>query len=325
MIETTLLVVFISGAALAILVGAVLHVWYAVSLSRVFVKRESQPWRAWVPIMNEAEILRLGRLDPMKATLWLVPVVAVYALVMRAIAAHRLNVEAGRGGGATALAVVLPPVWATMLASATIARPIDAENDDQDAAPIPAFGAPVPPPVFGGPPAPVAAPPVAPAIAAPAAAPVAPPAPAAPAFVPPPAPFIPPAAPAPVERAAPTPEPAPLTRRALRDGSGDAPASGSWQLELPGGARLQLTGTSAVLGRKPSGTEAATQYIAVPDDTRTLSRNHARLDWTAAGWTITDLDSTNGITVDGAPAPANTATPVRSTFTLGDAKLHLHG
>ncbi|KEP74117.1 hypothetical protein HR12_20385, partial [Microbacterium sp. SUBG005] len=104
----------IAGAVLVI--ALVLHVWYAIGLSRVIAVHGGEPWRAWVPLVNEAEVFRLGRLDPVRAVLLIVPFVSVYALVLKARAAHRLGESTGRGAGTTALAVVLPPAWAMLLA-----------------------------------------------------------------------------------------------------------------------------------------------------------------------------------------------------------------
>ena len=46
--------------------------------------------------------------DPVKVALLLVPVVNLYALVLKGIAARRLDAAAGRGVGSTVLAVLLP-------------------------------------------------------------------------------------------------------------------------------------------------------------------------------------------------------------------------
>ncbi|WP_235038090.1 DUF5684 domain-containing protein, partial [Microbacterium sp. 18062] len=135
---STVLVAVISIAALvAVALVAGLHIWYAMGLARVFAGRETETWRAWVPLLNEAEVLRLGRVDPVKAALYLVPVVAVYAIVLKAIAAHRLNVEAGRGAGSTVLAVLLPPVWAMLLGQD---RPATTPSTGLDEVPAPAPG-----------------------------------------------------------------------------------------------------------------------------------------------------------------------------------------
>ena len=113
--SSVLLTVVIVAAVLGGIFAAGWHVWYAIGLSRVLQERETEPWRAWVPIMNEAELFRLGNVDPVKAALLLVPFVNVYALILKIMAVHRINSEAGRGAGTTVLGVLLPPVWAAVL------------------------------------------------------------------------------------------------------------------------------------------------------------------------------------------------------------------
>ncbi|PTT19438.1 hypothetical protein DBR36_07510, partial [Microbacterium sp. HMWF026] len=116
----------IAAIAAALLVPALaLHVWYAIGLSRVFDARGAERWRAWVPLVNDAEIFRLGGIDPVRAVLLVVPVVNIYALVLKARAAHRLGTAVGRGAGTTALALLFPPAWAQVLAA--LERATDAE------------------------------------------------------------------------------------------------------------------------------------------------------------------------------------------------------
>ena len=91
---------------------------------------------------------------------------------------------------------------------------------------------------------------------------------------------------------------------------------------------VSLTSRTVVLGRKPSNADDMTQYVAVVDETRTMSKEHARLDWTVTGWTLTDLDSTNGVTLvhdDGRleRLPGGGTASVPSRFRLGDASLEL--
>ncbi|YAF74740.1 FHA domain-containing protein [Sphingomonas sp. G5] len=103
---------------------------------------------------------------------------------------------------------------------------------------------------------------------------------------------------------------------------------GEWTLALPDGGRVALTSRTVVLGRKPGNGEDAVQYVAVVDDTRTMSKQHARLEWTVTGWSITDLDSTNGVTLihdDGRTerVPAGASAIATSRFRLGDASIEL--
>lgn len=119
-----------------------------------------------------------------------------------------------------------------------------------------------------------------------------------------------------------------LTRRRedRRAGRGEAPPDaerGTPVLVLPDGTRLPLHRTT-VVGRAPR-----PQHDAVPlvlaDPTRSVSRDHALLEPTASGLTVTDLDSGNGTTLtspDGrvaqlVPGHAQEARP-GSVLTLGD-------
>jgi hypothetical protein len=62
--------------------------------------------------------------------------------------------------------------------------------------------------------------------------------------------------------------------------------------------------------------------VVLADDS--VSTNHARLEYDAGGWRITDLGSTNGTTVEGVRLAPNVPTPLAygSTVRLGGLKLH---
>ncbi len=102
----------------------------------------------------------------------------------------------------------------------------------------------------------------------------------------------------------------------------------TWSLLLPGGAQATLTGSAAVLGRNPVAPAHAphAQPVAIDDVTRTVSKTHALLSRSEAGWTISDLSSTNGVFVG---PTADTATEVVGAaevdgpFFLGDAAIVL--
>lgn len=301
--------------AAALVMIAVWHLWYAWALAQVLAAHETPTWRAWVPVLNEAEVLRLGRVDPVKVALLFVPLVAVYPLVLKALAAHRIGARYGRGAGTTVLAVLLPPVWATSLAGAAPA-PERASAADDDEEPV-LLVAPTPAPLRAP-----AAPP----------APALPSAPAAPSAPAPPAPAVVDEVPGlrrrrrpaadPVDTAsAPAPAlPEEQTRIARR-----VPA---WQLVLPSGEVVALTARTVVLGRRPDDDDVAVQRVAVADDTRTVSKRHARLDRVGDGWTLTDLASTNGVALVAADRseqrlPAGVSAPVNGVFLLGDARLVL--
>ena len=416
------LIAVTAGAVLVL--ALVLHVWYAIGLSRVFAGRGGEPWRAWIPLLNEAEIFRLGRQDPVRAVLLLVPGVNVYGLVLKARAAHRLGEPTGRGAGTTALALVFPPVWAGVLAAGEKTPDAVDHATDDDAEVVT---------VAEGEPAPITAVPGAEATAGEASTAAASPttsatpssASAATTDPPPPAaaaggrrarsatqetPSIP-VLPGPVligEVPAEETTVAPSGTAPLDDGevaevpdavpsvevpssapvaevpavaagaetptiaAAGAPAAegeelgrvaettdstaqrpdeqssaaaspieemtqtarprsrrrGEWSLHLPGGELVALESRTVVLGRRPSVDDEGVQYVTVTDDTRTMSKRHARLDWTVTGWTITDLESTNGVTLvhdDGRTEKlsAGGTAIVPSRFRLGDAQVEL--
>jgi hypothetical protein len=233
-------------AAFVVLVVAVaVYVWYALALSRVFPKVGLDGWRGAVPFLNEAEILHLGGFPYWTIAIVVIPVVNVFGIVLHAIAAHRLGRRLGRGAGATVLAVLLPPVWASVLAWGRTGEPAAAPAPGRGGeawrrdpaqfvatAPVPIVNGPATP-MPAGAPAPTAArtPTAAPAPAA-AAAPAAAPAPT---LAPAPGPItasLAPAAPAaPAARAPLPPPPAPATTPAAPPTSPIAPPS--WSLAAP--------------------------------------------------------------------------------------------
>ena len=101
-----------------------------------------------------------------------------------------------------------------------------------------------------------------------------------------------------------------------------------WTLHTDDGFSVALTGSAVVLGRNPSSTETGVQAVAVPDTTRTLSKTHARLDLADGEWTVTDLNSTNGVIVVGTDDAENLiavgeATPLTARFVLGKVGMRL--
>ncbi|WP_159501982.1 FHA domain-containing protein, partial [Microbacterium sp. 18062] len=163
---------------------------------------------------------------------------------------------------------------------------------------------------------------VAPAAASPAAPPSFPaPLPPAPAAA---APTAAPAAAAPARTGQAAEEPAPLTRRARRSDDAGTPTSTGWELLLPSGESVPIAARTVVLGRNPNPTDPGVQYLAVSDEARTVSKHHARLQWNGGAWTITDLGSTNGVSIIDAagtehPLPADGTASVVERFVLGDA------
>ncbi|MCL2467034.1 MAG: DUF5684 domain-containing protein [Micrococcales bacterium] len=76
-------------------------------------------------------------------------------------------------------------------------------------------------------------------------------------------------------------------------------AQQQWSLVLEDGRTFAVWGSSVVVGREPTATESGVQMLAIPDDTRTISKMHARFDLANGVWSVTDLGSTNGIVVTG--------------------------
>ncbi|HET8928820.1 MAG TPA: DUF5684 domain-containing protein [Microbacterium sp.] len=104
----------------------------------------------------------------------------------------------------------------------------------------------------------------------------------------------------------------------------------SWSLVLPLGAPVAVTADVVIIGRRPSAdlTRSGAQLVPVADDTRTVSKTHARLERNAVGWMIVDLDSTNGVVLVGEDGvetelEPGVAAPLTERFLLGDAELHL--
>lgn len=93
-----------------------LYVWGALALGAVFAKSGEQRWKAWVPFVNLFALFVLGGIPGWWVLLLLIPgpgTVAVWILVI--VAAHRIGLSFGYGGGMTVLAALLFPVWATVL------------------------------------------------------------------------------------------------------------------------------------------------------------------------------------------------------------------
>ncbi|MCL2422978.1 MAG: DUF5684 domain-containing protein [Micrococcales bacterium] len=72
-----------------------------------------------------------------------------------------------------------------------------------------------------------------------------------------------------------------------------------WSLVLDDGRAFDVWGSSVVVGREPTATDTGVQMLAISDDTRTISKMHARFDLVEGAWSVTDLNSTNGIVVTG--------------------------
>lgn len=99
-----------------VLVGLAVYVWYALALSRLFPRIDGEGWKGWVPVLNEAEILARGGVPAWSVVFYFIPIVQLYGIYLKVVATHRINRRFGRGAGMTVLAILLPPVWATVLA-----------------------------------------------------------------------------------------------------------------------------------------------------------------------------------------------------------------
>ncbi|WP_166876967.1 FHA domain-containing protein [Salinibacterium sp. ZJ450] len=103
-----------------------------------------------------------------------------------------------------------------------------------------------------------------------------------------------------------------------------------WSLQTGAGQSITLTQDVVLLGRnpKPSFGPADAQLVKLEDPAKTVSQTHARLDRGPAGWSVTDLHSTNGVIVVGAEGDEREILPETSTelaerFQLGDLDLRL--
>lgn len=144
------------------------------------------------------------------------------------------------------------------------------------------------------------------------------------------------AVPAPVAVPSPSPIPSPIPAPASPSPQSDeseldehtvlaARRAPQATLLLPDGSSVVLSSSAAVLGRNPLAPDDIpdAQIVPVDDVTRTISKTHALLQHSAAGWTITDLASTNGVFVGPDEVEATGPTTVSGVFHLGDAELHL--
>lgn len=112
--ESLASLVSLMGLISAIL-GVVLYVWTALALSAVFRKMGEEQWRAWVPFLNIATVLRWGGFSPWLVLLAVVPIAQVVVFVLLIVSAHRINAGFGYGAGMTVLAALVFVVWASVL------------------------------------------------------------------------------------------------------------------------------------------------------------------------------------------------------------------
>ncbi|WOQ69321.1 DUF5684 domain-containing protein [Microbacterium limosum] len=103
-----------------------------------------------------------------------------------------------------------------------------------------------------------------------------------------------------------------------------------WSLLTPQGAPVRLTSELVVLGRRPQEDpdHPGAQLVPLADETRTVSKTHARLELHGDVWSITDLYSTNGVILlaqdgDEVEVPPGESQEVTHRFLLGDAEFGL--
>ncbi len=103
-----------------------------------------------------------------------------------------------------------------------------------------------------------------------------------------------------------------------------------WKLIPPSGAPLDISSDVVILGRKPAPDPAYpdAQLVSIPDETRTVSKTHARLELRGETWYVTDLGSTNGVlfaTLMGTEVEAQPGQELEAgeRFFLGDAEVRL--
>lgn len=101
---------------LALVIGIALYVWMALALAALFRKMGEESWKGWVPLLNQATVLKWGGFNPWLVLLILLPGPGTLALtILLVIAAHRINPGFGYGAGMTVLAALLFVVWASIL------------------------------------------------------------------------------------------------------------------------------------------------------------------------------------------------------------------
>jgi pSer/pThr/pTyr-binding forkhead associated (FHA) protein len=122
-----------------------------------------------------------------------------------------------------------------------------------------------------------------------------------PAALPAPTPAVLPApAPGPIE----APPTAPTASDSILEATVVVPRRArTWKLETDQGQKVELTGTTVIVGRDPAFPAGVTdaQLVSLTDADRSVSKTHARLDLVDGAWLVTDLHSTNGVKLSASP------------------------
>ncbi|TLF30170.1 DUF5684 domain-containing protein, partial [Microbacterium sp. 5K110] len=106
--------------ALTLLLFVIVYVWYALALVALFTKTGEATWKAWVPVVNGATVLKVGGFSPWLVLLNLIPLFGTTAfVVVFIVAVHRINLGFDRGAGMTVLGALIPVVWASVLGFGT--------------------------------------------------------------------------------------------------------------------------------------------------------------------------------------------------------------
>lgn len=316
----------------AVIVFGILYVWISWALSRVFAKLGEDGWKAWVPILNLVVLFRLGGQNPLWLLAFAVPGLNFVGLVFEIVAIHKVNARFGKGVGFTVFAALLFPVWATVLgfghdkpiAVAEPGSPEEVAPRPSQRVEAPAAVTPSPSTSSGNVPADVfiTVPPAA-TVAEPAAvaepATVAEPVEAPTSFTPSPsnsAPATPSAAESPEEATM-------VVQRRAR----------AWHLVTDAGQTVTLTGQVVFVGRNPAASADApdAQLVSLDDPDKSVSKTHARLELVGGAWQVTDLHSTNGVTlladadaVDGDEVAPDAATPAGEYLLFGELRSRIH-
>lgn len=340
-------------------VFALLYVWTAMGLAKLFAKLGDASGVAWVPVLNIVTLLRLGEVNPLTVLFLPIPVVQVIGIVYLVTAINTINRRFGLGAGMTLLGLASLPIWASVLGFGRRVPIGGVGNQWRESdrtvvdLPAPAVGPLWAPYVAVDEPvqlAPVAT--TAPVIITPTAEPVVVPV-AEPmataatseaevtlseptkggiAWAPPPL-----MAPSQKPRLDPVITTAPVVA-ASTQGLGDVDKTvvgrrtraPGWLLTAEGSRPVKLTGKSALIGRNPASSDEypRAQLVTLADPDKTVSKTHAHLSLFDGRWSITDLSSTNGVylvTDTGDELEIEIGQPIEATesFRLGDLTVTL--
>jgi hypothetical protein len=94
------------------------YVWIAYCLGRIFGKLGEQAWKGWIPFVNTVTVLELGGYNALWVAAFFIPVLNLAGLVIFYIALNNMNKRLGFGPGYTLLAVILYPLYVSLVAFA---------------------------------------------------------------------------------------------------------------------------------------------------------------------------------------------------------------